>query len=81
MAFRLGGDEFAIILQPGGKTSVDIVSKRIRLEINNDVFLSEIGFSSSLGFSHWQIGQSANELFSEADQRLYLNKASSKKDH
>ncbi|MCW8994913.1 MAG: GGDEF domain-containing protein, partial [Psychromonas sp.] len=80
MAFRLGGDEFAIILQPGGQKSVDIVSQRIRTEIESDAFLSGLDFSSSLGFSHWQIGVNASELFSEADQLLYLNKASHKGD-
>ena len=80
MAFRLGGDEFALILQPGGQTSVNIVSKRLRTEISNNEFLSGLNFSSSLGFSHWQMGMNANELFLTADQKLYINKASSKRD-
>ena len=80
MAFRLGGDEFAIILQPGGQTSVNMVSKRLRAEISNNEFLCGLNFSSSLGFSHWQMGINGNELFLEADQQLYINKASSKRD-
>ena len=78
MAFRLGGDEFAIILQPGGETSVNMVSKRLQMEISDNPFLSGLNFTSSLGFSHWEMGKSATELFSIADQKLYINKASSK---
>ena len=78
MVFRLGGDEFAIILQPGGQISVNIVINRLHTEIKNNAFLSELNFSSSVGFSHWEMGRSANELFSTADQNLYTNKASSK---
>jgi diguanylate cyclase (GGDEF)-like protein len=80
MAFRLGGDEFAIILQPGGKTAVDRVSKRISSEIADNAFLNGLNFSSSLGFAHWQMEMNSNELFSQADQRLYVNKASGKRD-
>ena len=81
MTFRLGGDEFAIILQPGGKKAVDIVSKRINTEIANNAFLTELNFSSSLGFSHWEMGFNSSELFCEADQRLYINKTSNKRNH
>lgn len=80
MVFRLGGDEFAIILQPGGDTSVNMVSKRLLAEIADNSFLSGLNFSSSLGFAHWEMGKNSAELFSSADQRLYDNKASSKRD-
>jgi diguanylate cyclase (GGDEF)-like protein len=79
MVFRLGGDEFAIILQPGDQNSVNKVIARMHHEIKNNSFLSKLNFSSSVGFGHWQIGLSANELFSIADQSLYLNKVVNKK--
>ena len=80
MAFRLGGDEFAIILQPGGTQSTESVNKRIYHEIKQNLFLAPINVSYSMGFSDWQIGQSAEDLFSEADKRLYINKSSIRAD-
>jgi len=76
--FRLGGDEFALILQPGDTKSVSKVIARLSVEIKRNSFLTELNFSSSIGFSHWQMGLTANDLFSIADQNLYINKASNK---
>lgn len=73
--FRLGGDEFAIILQPAEACSVSKVQQRILKEIDNELSLKELNFSSSMGFSYWQIGNSANDLFEQADQYLYQQKA------
>jgi len=78
MVFRLGGDEFAIILQPGGQISVSKVMSRLQQEIKRNTFLKDLHFSSSVGFSHWQMGRTANELFSMADQKLYINKIANK---
>lgn len=78
MVFRLGGDEFAIILQPGGQISVSKVMGRLQQEIKRNTFLNDLHFSSSVGFSHWQMGRTANELFSMADQKLYINKIANK---
>ncbi|MFT6985080.1 MAG: diguanylate cyclase (GGDEF)-like protein [Psychromonas sp.] len=78
MVFRLGGDEFAVILQPSDQKSVHKVIARLHQEISNNSFFTELNFSSSIGFSHWLMGLSANELFSIADQNLYINKASQK---
>ena len=75
MAFRLGGDEFVLILQPGDQQSVDKVKERLIIEIANRPFLSELDFSSSIGFAHWQVGEDANTLFSEADKKLYVEKS------
>lgn len=79
MVFRLGGDEFVILLQPGEQQSVNIVVQRLFKEINNNHFLQEIHFSCAVGFSHWQMGQTAEQLFALADQNLYVNKVSRKK--
>jgi diguanylate cyclase (GGDEF)-like protein len=78
IAFRLGGDEFAIILQPGGTQSIEAVNQRICDEISKNIFLTHLNFSHSMGSSDWEIGQCAENLFSEADKRLYNNKASIK---
>ncbi|WP_028864101.1 GGDEF domain-containing protein [Psychromonas aquimarina] len=78
MVFRLGGDEFAVILQPGEQCSVNKVISRLSQEIGANTFLTELQFSTSIGFSHWEMGKSVNELFSQADQKLYQNKALSK---
>lgn len=75
MVFRLGGDEFAIILQPGGQQSIDIINVRLANEINNNLLLKEIKFSTSTGYAHWQMGDDAKALFGHADKKLYCNKA------
>jgi len=75
MAFRLGGDEFAVILQPGDQQSIDVIKARILIEINNNQLLTEINFSSSVGYAHWQKGDDANSLFDTADKELYIYKA------
>jgi len=75
MAFRLGGDEFAIILQPGDQQSINKINERLLTEVNNTLFLSEVNFSASTGFAHWQMGQNPTELFSVADRKLYCDKA------
>lgn len=79
MVFRLGGDEFVIILQPGEQHSVNIVIQRLFKEVNDNIFLKELNFSCAAGFSHWEVGQTANQLFSLADQNLYTNKIAQKK--
>ncbi|MGJ8582015.1 MAG: GGDEF domain-containing protein [Psychromonas sp.] len=73
--FRLGGDEFVIILQPSTLCSIAKVQQRIKQEIESNILLKELNFSASFGFSHWEIGTSASELFDQADQHLYQNKA------
>jgi len=75
IVFRLGGDEFVIILQPSAPCSIDRVHQRIKQEIDNNTSLKEINFSTSIGYSHWDIGVSAMQLFELADQNLYKNKA------
>lgn len=74
MVFRLGGDEFTLILQPGDQQSVDKIEQRLLVEINNTRFLTELNFSTSVGFAHWQMGDDANALFSIADRNLYTSK-------
>ena len=74
MAFRLGGDEFVLILQPGDQHSVDKVKERLLIEIANRPFLADLGFSSSIGYAHWQVGEDATTLFSAADKKLYVEK-------
>ncbi len=75
MVFRLGGDEFTMILQPGDRNSIDRINERLIKEINNNYFLSELNFSTSVGYAHWQMGENANALFAIADKNLYLNKS------
>tara|TARA_R110001583_G_scaffold26571_6_gene95824 strand:- start:9807 stop:10703 length:897 start_codon:yes stop_codon:yes gene_type:complete len=74
MAFRLGGDEFTLILQPGEQQSIDIIKQRLLTEINNSHFLTELNFSVSVGYAHWQMGDGVNSLFDTADKNLYQNK-------
>lgn len=75
MVFRLGGDEFAIILQPGDQCSIDKIKERLLNEIHNNKTLSELNFSSCIGYAHWQVGENAKQLFAVADKDLYRKKA------
>lgn len=75
MPFRLGGDEFTLILQAGDQQSVDKIKARLLNEINNTPFLTALNFSTSSGYAHWQMGESAAELFAAADKNLYIEKA------
>lgn len=74
--FRLGGDEFVIILQPSENCSMDKIQQRINKKINQNKTLNTINFSASIGYSQWQHGIDATQLFEQADRHLYLNKAS-----
>jgi two-component system, cell cycle response regulator len=75
IAFRLGGDEFAIILHPATGCSVQKIRHRIKREIEKSNILKEVSFSASMGYSHWEMGLSAKQLFEKADENLYQNKA------
>jgi len=75
MVFRLGGDEFAIILQPGEQNSIDKINERLLNEISRNKTLADVNFSCCVGYSHWQVGEDANQLFSIADKDLYRKKA------
>jgi diguanylate cyclase (GGDEF)-like protein len=75
IAFRLGGDEFAIILHPATGCSVQKIRHRIKREIEKSNILKEVSFSASMGYSHWEMGLSAKQLFEKADKNLYQNKA------
>lgn len=75
MVFRLGGDEFAVVLMPAESSSVCKVHQRLLQEIEGNTILTELNFSTSAGFSHWEIGVNATQLFEQADQHLYQQKA------
>jgi len=75
MVFRLGGDEFTIILQAGDQHSIDKVNERLLTGIKNTPLLAEINFSNSVGYAHWQMGETAADLFVTADKNLYAEKA------
>jgi diguanylate cyclase (GGDEF)-like protein len=74
MVFRLGGDEFTLILQPGDQHSINNINERLLAEVNNTHFLTELNFSTSVGFAHWKMGEDVNSLFAIADRNLYRNK-------
>jgi len=75
MIFRIGGDEFAIVLLPAESSSIIKVHQRLLQEIDKNIILSEANFSASIGSSNWEIGMNATELFEQADQQLYAQKA------
>ena len=75
MIFRIGGDEFAIVLLPAESSSVVKVHQRLLQEINKNIVLAEAKFSASIGSSSWEIGMNVTQLFEEADQQLYAQKA------
>ncbi len=72
--FRLGGDEFAILLQPADGEAAERVQARIRYHLQNNTELHPLHVGASFGFTRWQKGMSATDLYVMADQQLYHQK-------
>jgi diguanylate cyclase (GGDEF)-like protein len=76
---RYGGDEFTIILPQTGAAGAMVIADRIRLALEERVFLADLGLrvrlTASFGVSTFpDHGQSREELIQGADQAMYLVK-------
>ncbi len=72
--FRIGGDEFTLLLQPGDQLSITKVLNRVATAIEKNRLLKECNFSCSAGFSQWEVGDTAESMFTRADNALYTKK-------
>ena len=78
---RIGGDEFAIILPHTTNEQVEVVMHQILYKIeqfNNVTERLSIEMSMGAAFSHRSLGQ-MEELFDQADQKMYKEKKQKKK--
>ena len=79
MVSRYGGDEFTIILPQTGAAGAMVIADRIRVALEERVFLADLGLAvrltASFGVSTVpDHGQSREELIQGADQAMYLVK-------
>jgi len=76
IAFRFGGDEFAIILDTENPAIAEQISSRVEKMVEQSLLMRNTRVSSSIGYAHWEPGESSLHLFSRADQALYQAKLS-----
>ncbi|KXI22907.1 GGDEF domain-containing protein [Photobacterium sanguinicancri] len=72
--YRLGGDEFTTLLQPATGESASKVATRIQLLMKQDQTLRALNISVSLGYAHYQKGDTSISLIDRADRQLYQHK-------
>lgn len=78
-AFRFGGDEFAVILDTDNPDIALKVQQRVEAMVAHSTVMNKTSVSCSVGFAHWQQGDTSKQLFMRADQALYQNKSNSKR--
>lgn len=73
---RLGGEEFAIILPSTDKKLVKSYFDGLRCKIEEKVMVEELNLNItvSIGYAHSTEGESCDEVFKLADDRLYIAK-------
>ncbi|MGR5129576.1 GGDEF domain-containing protein [Photobacterium swingsii] len=72
--YRLGGDEFTALLQPATDESAGKVATRIQQLMKQDQTLRALNISVSLGYAHYQKGDTSISLIDRADRQLYQHK-------
>lgn len=72
---RWGGEEFVILLYEGNAVNHIHTIERIRQAIQNNAFANGLRVTCSFGGSDLQRGDTLEELFSRADQALYVAKS------
>ncbi len=68
--YRVGGDEFVLIVL-AGRSGAEVLARRIQQGFRSR---SPLASTLSLGVVEWDGAQSAGELITEADRRMYHNK-------
>ncbi len=71
IVYRIGGDEFAVILQNITENDLIELLMIVREQENKD-----IGFKLSKGYSFWNNNSDFSDVFKNADEMLYADKAS-----
>lgn len=72
---RWGGEEFVILLHEGNAINHIQTIERIRRIIESSTFANDLRVTCSFGGSDFQRGDTFEELFSRADQALYVAKS------
>jgi diguanylate cyclase (GGDEF)-like protein len=78
---RYGGDEFVVILKDADRPGAQIVSNRIREELENGPIpgVPELRITVSIGCAlYGEDGETSEELLSAADREMYRDKRSHK---
>ena len=74
MAFRFGGDEFAIIAHGEDENTAAVLAARIQHNVSKHELLTEMGVSTSIGYSFFQQDDSFSSLYTRTDSALYAAK-------
>ena len=75
-AFRVGGDEFAILIESDGKENPEEIIAAIRENFHP----SEMSFNSfACGYTYCRPSDDMEDMYKEADERMYYNKQNYKR--
>lgn len=74
VAVRWGGEEFMLLLSHTALDSAEVFADRLRLAIAQQVFVSDIRLTISLGVGAYVPGENEFELFQRIDRALYRAK-------
>lgn len=80
-AARLGGDEFVLLMTDASQELILTRVQNIAWKLNHLVLLwnnNSISINASVGIKPYTKGDTAEAIFAEADQSMYLNKKRSK---
>ncbi|MBU1145160.1 MAG: GGDEF domain-containing protein [Firmicutes bacterium] len=76
MIARYGGDEFIVVIELLNNSSINEVLNEMRLKIKNDPFFNTNGlFDFSSGMSVYNGHESLDQLYIDADKRMYKDKS------
>lgn len=80
---RMGGDEFAILAIEASKANIDTINRRLKehIDIHNAKANRQFELSMSIGISRFypDSQQSLDDLITQADEQMYLQKRKKKK--
>ena len=71
---RVGGEEFAIIAPETSIEEAVALAEKIRLEVENTTFATNLKFTISLGIGAYQNKDDENSIYKRADNALYKAK-------
>lgn len=77
LAARLGGDEFMLLLTECDSSQVPVMLRRLEA-VQVEVERQSIAVRFSVGWKEYEPGEGFQDMFSEADKALYLDKQAKK---
>jgi diguanylate cyclase (GGDEF)-like protein len=78
VACRWGGEEFAVALSETNIEDAILVAQKIRITIENHVFINDLKITCSIGVSQFHTSDEYQNLFKRADDALYKAKNNGK---